>query len=66
MFIPKKILFAIGGVALLVVGIFIGGSFESGTKPLPPQAAAVGSAKIDPPVSPQHSNILENVGMSEI
>ena len=45
MFIPKKILFAVGGAMVLVVGIFIGGLFKSGTEaPTTAQTAAVGDA----------------------
>ena len=67
MFISKKVLFAIGGAAILVVGIFIGASSEIGTEAplLTGQLAAVGGAKTDVSVSPQHSDILQNVGMSE-
>src|SRR3989344_7784781 len=47
MFIPKKILYTVGIVAILVIGIFIGSSFGNGKANQPPeqipeQAAAVG------------------------
>jgi len=64
MFIPKKILIAVGGVALLAIGIFLGASFKGGTEtPTATQTAAVGGGKTNPSVSEQHSNILKNVGM---
>ncbi|MBI2476272.1 MAG: thermonuclease family protein [Candidatus Taylorbacteria bacterium] len=66
MFISKKILYAAGGAAILLAGIFIGSAFSGGKlNLLPAQTAAVESAKTAASVSvfEQHSNILENVGM---
>lgn len=51
MFIPKKIFYAVGGVIILAIGIFIGSSVENGKANLPKvQTATVGNVDISTPV----------------
>ncbi|MEK7593589.1 MAG: thermonuclease family protein [Patescibacteria group bacterium] len=47
MFIQKKILYAVGGVAILAVGIFIGSSFGNGKANLPVEQSATVSNVAD-------------------
>ena len=66
MSLSNKTIFAVGGVALLALGIFIGVSFGNrGTIASPEQTASVAGTQADAPVPNQYSDVLENIRISE-